>query len=630
MWDSLRSRRPTRWASAALALLVLLTLGRPSLAAPPRPPNVAALVWDETAEGNQTTFLVVLQEQADLSAAAQLPTREARGQFVVDQLRETARRTQADLRALLDRRGAAYRPFYVVNVLAVTGDRVLVEELAARPEVDRIAANPAVRADLPSSLPVQTVMAPAGVEWGVQRVNADDVWALGYTGQGVVVAGQDTGYDWDHPALVGTYRGWNGITATHDYNWHDAIHSGGGVCGPDSPEPCDDHSHGTHTMGTIVGDDGGSNQIGVAPAAQWIGCRNMNQGVGTPDTYMECFEFFLAPYPIGDNPAQGNPALAPHVINNSWGCPPSEGCDWDTLQLTVENARAAGILVVVSAGNGGSDCSSVDDPPALYEAAFSAGATNSSDNIATFSSRGPVTEDESGRRKPDVSAPGVYVRSSIPGGGYGNKSGTSMAAPHVAGVAALLWSAAPHLIGDVDGTEEIIEQTARPRTTSQGCGGDGPDDVPNNVYGWGIVDALAAVNYAHPAVTVTKQAVFHWGIPARLLEYTLAVTNTSPFTISGVVLTDTLPISTPLAWASGLYTETGGVVTWAPATLGPGGHLTATLVVTVAHLPRGSQVVNDRYGVRVEGWPAPVPGPPVNALIPWRVLLFPIFRAWEG
>ncbi|MBN1979167.1 MAG: S8 family serine peptidase, partial [Anaerolineae bacterium] len=429
-------------------LLVLSWIATTRAAVQAAPADVAPQVWEAVAGGGEAEFLVILDEQADLSEAAALPDREARLRTVYDRLRETARRTQAPLRAELDAAGVTYRSFYIVNAVAAKGDRALVERLAARPDVARIAANPSVRQDLPESTPGELDSAPAAVEWGVERVNAADVWALGYTGEGIVVAGQDTGYDWDHPELKNQYRGWDGVIATHDYHWHDAIHSGGGVCGADSPEPCDDQGHGTHTMGTMVGDDGitTTSQIGVAPGAQWIGCRNMNQGVGTPATYIECFEFFLAPYPIGGDPAaDGDPAKAPHVINNSWVCPPDEGCDPAAIQLmqmTVENVRAAGIVVIASAGNEGSICSSVMYPPAIYDAAFSVGATDSGDAIASFSSRGPVTVDGSDRRKPDVSAPGVSIRSSRRGGGYTYMQGTSMAGPHVAGTVALLWSSA--------------------------------------------------------------------------------------------------------------------------------------------------------------------------------------------
>jgi len=188
-------------------------------------------------------------------------------------------------------------------------------------------------------------------------------------------------------------------------------------------------------MGTLVGDDGAGNQIGMAPGARWIGCRNMDsKGYGFPATYLTCFEFFLAPYPLDGTPDQGNPELGPDVTNNSWSCPVYEGCAWDTLQAAVEAQRAAGIFTVVAAGNNSSGgCSTISEPPALYDAAYTVGATTSNDTIASFSRRGPVTIDGSGRLKPDLSAPGVNIRSSVPGGWYQVNQGTSMAAPHVAG-----------------------------------------------------------------------------------------------------------------------------------------------------------------------------------------------------
>jgi len=340
----------------------------------------------------------------------------------------------------------------------------------------------------------------------VAKVRAPDVWALGYTGQGIVVGGQDTGYDWEHPAIKGKYRGWTGFSADHNYNWHDAIHSGGGSCGADSPEPCDDNSHGTHTMGTMVGDDGGGNQIGVAPGAKWIGCRNMDQGNGTPATYSECFQWFIAPTDLsGQNP---DSSKAPHVINNSWGCPEFEGCiDPNVLKAVVENTRAAGIAVVVSAGNSGPSCESVETPAAIYEASFTVGATFDSDLIATFSSRGPVTVDGSNRLKPDVTAPGVNVRSSVPGGGYATLDGTSMAGPHVAGQAALLISAQPELAGDVDSLEICIEETAFPRASGQNCGGIPFPEIPNHTYGWGRVELV----WPPPCASIVFQDGFESG-----------------------------------------------------------------------------------------------------------------------
>lgn len=459
--------------------------------APVSAANITPAAWTATSDDRMTDVLVLLRDQVDTSGvAAHVPPLQ-RGAVVVDALQLTAAGAQASLRTWLAHRHIAYRAFYIVNALLVTVDRAQLAAVAARPEVSHVMANPQVALSLPQR-PVQSASVN-NVPWGISQIGAPEVWALGYQGQGVVVAGQDTGYDWDHPALQGQYRGWDGANVDHDYHWHDAIHDGGGICGPDSPIPCDDNGHGTHTMGTIVGEGGGNYRIGVAPQAQWIGCRNMSQGFGTPATYAECFEFFLAPYPVGGTPAQGDPHQAPDIINNSWSCPPYEGCDAANiafLEQVVENVRAAGILVVASAGNRGPTCGTVDQPAGMYEATFTVGATGSGDTIAGFSSRGTGT----GLIKPDIVAPGVTVLSSLAGGGYGTKSGTSMAAPHVAGAAALLWSARPDLRREIAATEAILSANAFALTSTL-CG-DAIDVVPNNVYGWGRLDVQDAVESA--------------------------------------------------------------------------------------------------------------------------------------
>ena len=454
--------------------------------------------------------------------------------------------------------------YYIANMIWVRGSSDVVQALAERPDVAHLYANPKVMVDMPTVDLTASPESPQAIEWNILKVNADEVWQAGFTGQGAVVGGQDTGYEWDHPALKDQYRGWNGSQADHNYNWHDAIHSGGGVCGPNSSEPCDDHSHGTHTMGTMVGDDGGSNQIGMAPGARWIGCRNMDQGVGTPATYAECYEWFIAPYPVGGTPAQGDPSKAPDVINNSWGCPPSEGCtDPNVLLAVVNNVRAAGILTAHSAGNSGSACSTVNEPAAIYAASFSVGATTSSDNIASYSSRGPVTVDGSSRMKPNISAPGSNIRSSVPGGGYqGGWSGTSMAGPHVAGVVALLISANPGLAGQVDALEDIIEQTslniAPFISPAQTCGGIPHTQIPNNTFGWGRINAYAAYLQVLSAFDLTKTASSAEVFPGETLTYTLALTNLCAInTTTSVVLTDTLPAGTTFVSATQPYTFDG-------------------------------------------------------------------------
>ncbi|MFN2176144.1 MAG: S8 family serine peptidase [Anaerolineales bacterium] len=440
----------------------------------------------------QVEYLVFLTQQANIEKTKFLPTKLEKGHYVVKELKATAESNQAPILEYLTKNNIEHRAFWIANMIWVRSTHEEMAQIAERNEVARIFANNEISIQLPEpfpeSKPGDQRLLPGAVEWNIDQVNAPKVWEAGYTGQGVVIGGQDTGYDWDHPALINKYRGWNGSSADHNYNWHDSIHSGGGVCGPDSNEPCDDYSfgHGTHTMGTMIGDDGGSNQIGMAPGAKWIGCRNMDQGNGTLASYIECFEWFLEPTDL--NGENGNSDLAPHVVNNSWYCPPEELCDWDSLMPVVNNTRAAGIVVVVSTGNfGSSGCGSVNHPPAIYEASFSVGATDSGDIITGFSSRGP--SDYTNLLKPNVSAPGYNVRSSIKGGSYGTASGTSMAAPHVTGLVALLLSARPDLIGQVDQIENIIERNALPRITTETCGGIPAGQVPNNTYGWGRIDA---------------------------------------------------------------------------------------------------------------------------------------------
>jgi subtilisin family serine protease len=456
------------------------------------------LVSETAAIGTTTEALIVLSEQADLSGAAQLKTKLEKGRYVYNQLRSTAERTQAPLRKMLGERGFSYQTFYAVNAIRVSAaNRELLQELEGRGDVLRLEANPMVRSALPGpNLDMNqhtrdittTALTPGGIEWNVARVAAPGAWALGFNGQGVVVAGADTGVQWNHPSLKSHYRGWNGSTANHDYNWHDATSQHLAV-------PTDPNFHGTFTTSEMVGDDGVGNQVGVAPGAKWIACRNMDlHGNGTPAQYIDCFEFLLAPYPIG-HPELANPAMAPDVINNSWACPPSEGCGVTTLQQIVSTVSAAGIFPVMAAGNSGPSCSTVNLPPAIYSSAFSVGATDNWDRIAQYSSRGPVTADGSNRLKPEIAAPGGSIRGAIAYNNLyqGGWSGTSMAAPEVAGAVAIIWQAKPSLEGQVTATQTLLTSTADPMTSTQTCGAFVGSSVPNAVFGYGMLDILRAV-----------------------------------------------------------------------------------------------------------------------------------------
>ena len=245
--------------------------------------KIAPEVLADTADGKSASVVIFLADQADVSAAYAMKDQDARGWFVYNTLTQHAARTQVDLQAFLTAQGASYQSFWVANMIVATADRSLVESLAARADVARIDSNkPARWIEDPEvanfGVTPEQPAVPTTVEWGVNNVNAPPVWAMGFTGQGMVVGDLDTGQRWTHNALKPKYRGWNGVTADHNFNWHDAIHSGGGSCGPNTLAPCDDFGHGTHTAGTTVGDDGSGNQVGVAPGAKWIGCRNMDVG----------------------------------------------------------------------------------------------------------------------------------------------------------------------------------------------------------------------------------------------------------------------------------------------------------------------------------------------------------------
>ncbi|MBZ0221650.1 MAG: S8 family serine peptidase [Dokdonella sp.] len=462
--------------------------------------TIDARLTAAAARGDAVEALIVLPDQSTPRLAPLEPAADyrLRRRALVAALRSRASTQQADLHTWLDSRGIKHRPYWITNLVWARVSQAELAALAQRHDVARVDANP----HLPQRLPIaQAAAMPQGkavaaIEYGVAKINAPAVWAMGYTGQGVVIADADTGVRWDHAALKTHYRGWNGSSAVHAYNWHDAIHDDvGNACGNATPAPCDDYGHGTHTVGTLVGDDGGSNQVGVAPGAQWIGCRNMADGEGTPARYIECMQWTLAPTDAND--ANPDPDRAADIASNSWGCMPEEGCTvGDEIKAAVDNMVAGGIFFVAAAGNDGSSCQSILDAPSTYDSAFVVGATDASDAMASFSSRGPVSG--ANRVRPDVSAPGVNVRSTLASGNssYGSMSGTSMATPHVAGAAALLMSVNPALKGHPDQVAELLRNTAVMAGVTDpynsGCGGLSMANRPNYQAGWGRIDVHAA------------------------------------------------------------------------------------------------------------------------------------------
>lgn len=456
---------------------------------------------------NSVPVLVVMRDQADVSLASRLKGKNAKARAVYQILSERAETSQRAISAFLKSQRIPHRSFYLVNALSLEVNHELLDLIKKRDDVLTVIYDqpqPMLELDNPRQDLILPTSRGAEPTWGILNMGVDKLWEKGFKGQGVVIGGQDTGYSWDLDQLKGHYRGSKEDgTVDHNYSWHDAVHQASPLnsndqnpCGFNLDTPCDDHGHGTHTMGTMTGTDT-IYTFGLAPMAQWIGCRNMDRGWGAPSTYIECFEWFLAPTDLeGNNP---NPDLAPDVINNSWGCPEEEGCNqenWPLMELAVKNLKAAGTVVVVSAGNDGPSCGSISNPAAIFEASFTIGAYSANNVIAGFSSRGSVSADSSFRAKPNVAAPGVGVLSIDNTGKYAQFSGTSMAGPHAAGLVALIISARPDLRGEVDLIEDIIEQSAIPVNATQTCFDLVADGIPNAQFGFGRVNAENALNAA--------------------------------------------------------------------------------------------------------------------------------------
>jgi len=403
----------------------------------------------------------------------------------------------------------------ISNTFLVKANKSQIRGLASRADVVEIFSNKSFKVELPEAVEEQktSALGLAGktkpgqgknmIQWNIQQINAPKVWAMDQEkgrGGDVIYASADTGVSYLHPILSKNYKGRlpNG-QFDHNYNWYDGVRekiSTGprSPCGYRSPVPCDDQGHGTHVMSTAVGSDG----FGVAPDARWIACRNMDNGVGSPETYLNCLNFFLAPHDLqGNNP---DPAQRPHVVGNSYGCPDSEGCSPHAMTAAMEALRAAGIFMSVSAGNNGPACGTITDPPAIEPLAFSVGAVDRNDRIAPFSSRGPVSLDGKTYIKPDICAPGVDINAAIGNNSYRKMSGTSMATPHIAGIIALMLSLDPAL--DFEGIKAILQascttgQLKPPASGVMACSAVPWNDFPASFhYGSGLVDASAAIQH---------------------------------------------------------------------------------------------------------------------------------------
>ena len=429
----------------------------------------AAPTQQSAAEPAQNV-LVELTSHADLSGT--LPAgRRDRLARIETTLRAHAIRSQRSILALLARRQAQHlvsnvEPLWVTNAIAVRAVPAVIRELARRPDVRRITPDLVITA--PASVP-QSVSAGDLVEPNISLVSAPALWALGFRGQGVVVAGMDTGVDLTHPDLSGSWRG--GTNSWFDPNGQ-------------HPTPVDVNGHGTQTMSVIVGGSSGGTAIGMAPAAKWIAVKIFDdRGQTTTSTIHRGFQWLLDP--------DGNTATAdaPNVVNNSWTLT-SSGCNLD-FQPDLVSLRAAEILPVFAAGNAGPSTGTVLSP-ANNAGAIAVGATDNFDGIYPYSSRGPSPC--TNQTSPTLAAPGTDIRTADLYGGYVADTGTSVAAPHVTGALALLLGAFPGLTAD----QQSVALTAR--AVDLGVGGADADS------GAGRLDALAAYYWLSTASDFTVSA----------------------------------------------------------------------------------------------------------------------------
>ncbi|PAV28297.1 hypothetical protein CIL05_16810 [Virgibacillus profundi] len=474
-------------------------------------------VLEQFEKEEKVTFLVKFKGKANTKEAAEQAIQKAEQEnltqqkqiftqrsAVVTELKSTAKESQQNVEVFLEEEKQTgnvedVQSYFIVNAMAVTATKEIAEKIVAFSEVEKILKDETRQLIKPEKTEISEETGDT-VEWNIEQIGAPDVWNMGVDGTGTVVATIDSGVQWDHPALKEKYRGYNSQTGevNHDYSWFDAT---AGL-----EEPYDDQGHGTHVTGTIVGGESGElNQIGVAPGAKYIAVRAFTAEGGKDSDLLAAADWIMAP-----TDSEGNERidLAPDIVNNSWSGGPGKD-EW--YREVVQAWRDAQIFPVFAAGN-----ASLLNPggpgsiasPANYPESFAVGATDSTNQIADFSFRGPSPYDEI---KPDLVAPGVAVRSAVPGNGYAINNGTSMATPAVSGVAALLRSADPYI--PVSHIEDRLMETATPLTDEE------HQDSPNHAYGEGLVNAFEAVTSVIDGTATIEGTVTRIGEDEERITY---------------------------------------------------------------------------------------------------------------
>jgi subtilisin family serine protease len=416
------------------------------------------------------------------------------------ELRNVAERAQRPVVDYLDRPTVRQkvkntRRFWIDNIMLVTATPDVIENLAERPDVVEVFENFTVTLPpMPKSDGHPFVGQAQSQLWdSITKIGAKQVWSTyGFDGTGVVMGGIDTGVEVDHPDLIGKMVTTNPADPTYPGGWGEFDSNGNLVPGS---VPHDTDGHGTHTTGTQIGGNASGWDIGVAPGAHFMHALVLPGGSGSFAQVIGGMEWIVDP--------DGNPATDDgcDVVNMSLGATGT----YPDMIVPVDNFIAMNVFPAISIGNSGPGASTTGSPGNV-PSAFGVGAVDSMDVIASFSSRGPVTWNNppyvGTYIKPDIAAPGVKIYSSVPGGtwewnyGAGDWSGTSMAAPHMAGVAALMKQANPSM--DVELMKQLVGQTAV----------DLGDPGMDNNYGWGRVNAFAAVTAALAGVGTLEGTVY--------------------------------------------------------------------------------------------------------------------------
>lgn len=431
---------------------------------------------------SDSLHIVEFSAVPDLAKAYGMTDWQERGQYVVDALRATADQSQAEALTMVAHAGICIHRTtvnWISNSLVFAGPKGLA---------DRVAKLPGVKAVISEDAPAfeesryPRVQAPTAPGWDLRAVRAPAAWEKGITGKGVTIGIVDTGVAWTHPAIMQRYRGYRGPDAqpVHDGNWWSPLDRFRDA--PVSTSP-----HGTHVTGTAVGGTGlpGGAPIGVAPGATFISAVACTARACPLAGVLSGLQFMIAPTDRrGRDPS---PALRPQVVSNSW----QRNAREVPLERAVTALEAAGVLPVLAVGNGGPACGSATTPGAGDDRLLSVGASDRAGAVVAFSGRGPAP---GGGPGPDVVAPGAGIVSSIPTRGYAASNGTSMAAPVVAGIAALVMQANPSLVGHLEDVVSIIRRTAT--AAGDGTCGTAAGGRRNNSAGYGIVNADAAVQAA--------------------------------------------------------------------------------------------------------------------------------------